>query len=433
MRPAPQRVPGSDASAAPRPRFACLEGVRGLAALMVALSHFVLAVQPALLGSPGATVHFAAAVPLSQSAAILPFNPALGVAVFFVMSGFVLAASVAGRGAWLPELALRRWLRLCLPILATTLVIWAMLRLGLFHNVEAARLSTSVWLAPFFSWAAYAEPTLAGAVSQSLFDVLASGSHWYNPVLWTIRIEFWGSLALFAAYTLLPGLFRAPEGGVTFGLLATALLWGTPYAGIVHGLLLFEAMRAVPHLPARARRLLAWLRPRAAPALLALGLVLGGMPFRIDVDGPFYGRLYIALVEHTLRPIPLMHELAAALVVAGVLAWRPARRLLAAAPLRWLGRISYMLYAVHLPLLCSLIAWLLLRGAPRMDYNLLSLLLLAVFLATSLLAAELAARLFDAPAIRLARWAGAALARRLRPRPAPLPRPAPTPGASQPA
>jgi peptidoglycan/LPS O-acetylase OafA/YrhL len=397
----------------PRHRYTYLDGVRGWAALMVALAHFVLAFHPALLGGGEKVAHFAASVPISRTMVIALYNPGLGVTIFFVLSGFVLAASVADRPAWFPELVVRRWLRLGLPILGTSLLIWPLARFALFHNAAAAPLALSDWLKGHYGWVAFAYPDLAGLVFQSLFDIFARSVHWYNPALWTMPTEFWGSIGLFAAYTVLRPLFAA-GGGTLVGALAVGLLWKTSFAGFAYGLLLFELTRLLPRLP--GQRFLSAAQPWAGYGVLATGIVLGGMPYLIDLEARLlYARLFLALAPHVAKPVELMHDLGALLIVAGVLLCRPAQRFLDTRFCQYLGRVSFMLYLVHVPILCSLIAWLLVRLAPVVEYNLLSAGLLVLFLALAFLLAELATRWIDVPSIRISRTAGQQITARLRP------------------
>ena len=402
-------------SAPPRHRYLYLDGVRGCAALMVALSHFILALHPAMLGGTQVPTHFAAAVALSHSPLVAFYNPQLGVTIFFVLSGFVLAASVADRPAWFPELAMRRWLRLALPILGSSLLVWPLARYQLFYNGPAATYTKSDWLAGNYLWIGFEPASMVNLVFQSFIDIFARAKHAYNPALWTMPIEFWGSLILFAGYALLPGVFAAREGGLLIGAFAVALLWQTRYAGFAYGLLLFEAMRAAQRLPPATLGRLATGAPWAGVGLLGAGILAGGMPYALNLPEPgLYEHIFLLLGPMLPRPVELLHDLGATMIVAGVLLWRPAQHLLERPLFVYLGRISFMLYLVHVPVLCSLISWLVLRLVPLMGYNRTSLLLLVVFYVTVIVLADLATRAFDEPAIRLSRQAGQALTACLR-------------------
>ncbi len=387
----------------PPSRFAELDGLRGLAALMVALSHYVLAFQPAMLGGGPSVAHFAADQAIGHSPLILLYNPELGVAIFFVLSGFVLAASLMRGTASLALLVARRWVRLAVPVLGTSLLIWPLVEWHLFRSVEAAPLARSDWLAGNYAWVAHGDNDIGRLVWQSLVDLFARGRHFYNTALWTMPTEFWGSAALFAAYTL-PRLIWGAGGWPPWLALAAALAvggwqWGSAYAGFAWGAALFEAWRMLP----RRGRVAGY----AGGLLLAAGLVLGGMPFAIVLpDGGPYARLFLALAPWTANPVLLMHRLAAVFLVAASLLCPPLAALLRGEVCQFLGRVSFMLYLVHVPLLCAPIAALLLKLAPIVGYNIATDLLLPLFLGGALALAALCAVAIDEPAQRLSRLVG---------------------------
>lgn len=87
---------------------------------MVVFAHYVLAFQPSLYyGRPpeAGAPWFAAGSWIASTPLVLLFSPQMALAVFFVLSGFVLAASVAAKPVPLAELAARRWIRLSGPVL----------------------------------------------------------------------------------------------------------------------------------------------------------------------------------------------------------------------------------------------------------------------------------------------------------------------------
>ena len=181
-------------------------------------------------------------------------------------------------------------------------------------------------------------------------------------------------------------------------LVATAALIDVPLlASFGFGIVLFEAVRL-------------WRLRVAAPAALALlaaGVFLGGIPYDIDYAG---GGLYAWLWD-TLAPwigvIQLItYRLAAVCFVAAVLLWPGLQRLLLTRVSQWLGRVSFMLYLVHVPILCSLGAGLLVLLAPRLGYDAATVVVLPCYLAAALAVAGVTTRLIDEPSIRLARRVG---------------------------
>lgn len=71
-----------------------------------------------------------------------------------------------------------------------------------------------------------------------------------------------------------------------------------------------------------------------------------------------------------LNPIYFYHMLAAALLVMGIWLLEPLGKALSLKPVLFLGKISYSLYLVHIPVIYSLSAWLLVRFMAKTgNYN----------------------------------------------------------------
>ena len=403
----------------PRHSYAYLDGVRGWAALMVVYGHFIAAMQPAMLGMGAERTHFAGDAWLGQSGLIMLYNPQLAVDVFFVLSGFVLATSVNNRPASFIELAVRRWVRLGLPILGTTAMVMPLVNWHLFPADAAGALTKSDWMLLCYNWSAwptYPYLTVGRLFWQSLVAVFINSHMWYNPALWTMKMEFYGSMGLFAGYTLLPGGFLRRGGGLLVALVAAGLACKTPLLSpFTYGIALYEVVRLIRQQPEPFRARLARASTPGAIVLLLASLALGGIPYDLDLpDHGFYARLAEAAWPW-VGGLPLLTcRLSALCLVAAALLWQPLQRLLMTKPSQWLGRVSFSLYLVHAPILCALGGWLLLWLAPLVGYNPATLLVLPMVLAVTLPMAELIARLLDIPAIRLSRPIGAAAADGLR-------------------
>jgi peptidoglycan/LPS O-acetylase OafA/YrhL len=372
--------------------------------MMVVFCHCTLAFQPALLSGKPEQAHFASSIWIARTPLIFFWNPELGVAIFFVLSGFVLAASVTAKSVPLAELALRRWIRLSGPILGTSLLIWGFVQAGLLYNQPMAAQNGSDWLAGNFAWTAFEPNDLGVLVWQSLIDIFARGRHWWNFALWTMPIEFWGSIGLFALYAVLRWAARPPALRLAVALIVLALTWRTPYGGFAAGAGLFEAgclLRGVAKF-----RALCW---TAGAGLLLAGFVLGGTPW--NLFDTLYWPSFVWLSARIDNPILAVHRLGAVYVVAAVLVLPPLRHVLTLRPFRFLGRVSFIVYLMHITLICWLFSWLMLRLTPLIGYNRASALGLLIFLIVLMAVAVVATRLFDQTSIRLSRQVGAVVPR----------------------
>ena len=103
-------------------RIAAFDGLRGVAAAIVVLFHYLCMLHPALTPKMGETVHWLVDTPVH-----ILWNGRFSVAVFFVLSGFVMAAAADRRRDSLIASSITRYLRLALPATASCLLAWGWL------------------------------------------------------------------------------------------------------------------------------------------------------------------------------------------------------------------------------------------------------------------------------------------------------------------
>ncbi|HWI71192.1 MAG TPA: acyltransferase family protein, partial [Baekduia sp.] len=179
---------------APARRLPALDGLRGLAALVVLLSHLVDAGVPALSetialgGDPAGAARWLMRTPL----AIVWAGPEL-VIVFFVLSGFVLTRALRSRPASPAAFLAGRAVRLYLP--AWLALIPAALLVALVPRAPGHAITgVGYWLDT------YARPVGLSQVARDMALVLPDhvgrGEGTLNGVLWSLRWEVWFSLAL---------------------------------------------------------------------------------------------------------------------------------------------------------------------------------------------------------------------------------------------
>src|SRR5262249_358719 len=125
------------------------------------------------------------------------FNGQAAVVFFFVLSGYVLTIGALRTANLQPILlgAIKRWPRLPRAVLLVVLVSWSLWQLGLFRHVEGAQVTGSGWLEHFAN--GYPPPhevlTFGSALRQGSWATFLTGEHFYDSVLWTMRVEFFGS------------------------------------------------------------------------------------------------------------------------------------------------------------------------------------------------------------------------------------------------
>ncbi|WP_024880194.1 acyltransferase [Methylosinus sp. LW3] len=250
----------------------------------------------------------------------------LDVSVFFVVSGAALSAPFfsGGGGEYILSAALRRYIRLTTPIVATVLLLLVAERLGL------ARLGEAAQFAPGLS--AIAGETglsFAQALKWSLCNVYTKPSEWGPalPFLWTMPWEMVGSLALFLLLACYPAMKR-PERSIAIGASFLMLLF--PYlAAFLFGALIGKAkLTGALTAPARGR--------------LAL---LDSSPAKIIAAATLYA---LASWTMTAGAVPHVHVILAVAIVALALRWRGLSDFLGESAIScFLAKISFPLYLIH--------------------------------------------------------------------------------------
>lgn len=376
-------------------RLRALDGLRGVAALIVLFSHLSLTLAPlsdvwlspvALHPAMWSVSWWLTSTPLQLMVA----GPE-AVLVFFVLSGLVVALPVLRRPDfnWVAYYA-RRILRLWLPVAAS--ILFALLLIT-FVNRTRPDLS-SLWVK---AWLIH-DPTWNVVVSA--FDPLFGDISLNNP-LWTIHWEIIFSLLLpaFVAVavvtrrwwwiTLLATLPMVAIG-IYFSL-APWMFLPVFLVGTVIAVRL-DALRAW----ADRRRSSPWFAIGCAAVTIVSLLLLG---LHWTVWGVLGGPARDQTVTKSLEYVG-----AAGLVVVAII-WTPAIRLLTTRFVRWLGRISFSLYLVHVPIILAIASLFGRSSTP------LRLVLSAV---ASLVVAELFTRFVEAPSHRLSKRTGLAVANGMR-------------------
>lgn len=162
-------------------RLHALDGLRGWAALAVVLGHLTFNVYPCnlLLLSPFTDTKFA-------------------VSVFFVLSGFVLSYKYIGNKIAFYELIhiiAGRYVRLTVPILFVAITVFVLYKTSLIANIKASN-AISLWNYPnFYSFKLEFLDALKFGLSDVYFRY--NSSHTYIPPAWTMSMEFMGSLLIY--------------------------------------------------------------------------------------------------------------------------------------------------------------------------------------------------------------------------------------------
>jgi peptidoglycan/LPS O-acetylase OafA/YrhL len=315
------------------------DGLRGIAAAIVVLCHMLFAIFPVGFkylwpneGDPSAVEGVAEKV-LSTPILSILWNGNFPVCVFFALSGYVLSAAFSRDGdlSRLTTQALRRYIRLGIPVLGSVMFAYGVMHFGSASRSEAAVLTGSRWLAGFWKF----DPSVGMAIKDGAYQAIFNGTSPFVPVLWTMRVELLGSFLVFGYAALAPRGLLAPVFFcvITLAVASIAPLSWPFYAGFIAGVHIGRVTAS---------------RPSVVAFAVIAAVVFGGY------DGsPLFGWSTWITDNFFLRRDFFN-------MIGGVCAVYAVRCgfgaiVLSSRPVQFLGRISYSLYLVHFPMVLTLL------------------------------------------------------------------------------
>ena len=330
-------------------RLIPLEAMRGLAAIIVLVHHVLLGFSPYVSGL----------LPQARNANsfvgewyFFLFNGTSSVTFFFTLSGFVLCWSYFNSGdkSDLLKAFFKRWPRLAGLVLITCLSSYVIFKLGFYYYEPASLISNSTWLLNFGcptpyctdGWAIRFEPSLLDAFTQGL-TTFFTGNSTYNTNLWTMKLEFIGSIVVFliAAFISLV---------LSFNYLVTAsiifLIWAlsvNPY------LVPFIAGIFLSAIVAKYKTKI---NLRFALSLLIVGVYL--LSYLIPEKDFSWVTLiqYPSLIADNIRII--INTIASVLIIFSIMANDLIFNKINGRFFSFLGKLSFPLYLVHTLVICSI-------------------------------------------------------------------------------
>lgn len=317
-------------------RLVPLEGLRGIAAVIVMLGHMVRGLVPPDHGPLD---------PLNQLHHWL-LNGGAAVSVFFVLSGFILSLPFAKDRSMLrvATALLKRWPRLAALTTIACLFSWVTIVLGQDNYEQAAAVTGNEWMASHFNAPLHGHDiSWAAALRNGLYEVFLFGDVKFDSPLWTMRIELFGSFAIFIAAPLLFGLKSWPLRLCAIGLAMAAVGVSFPmtyFSDFLVGTIL-AMLFAENKMPGFSNF-------QAAAALIAgLYLFCFSAAENHHIHAPIKAMLPAGETAH------FVWDGSAALIIMVLLGNPFLHNLFSKSWAVWLGLISFPLYLVHVPIMLS--------------------------------------------------------------------------------
>ncbi|MDB5134935.1 MAG: Peptidoglycan/LPS O-acetylase OafA/YrhL, contains acyltransferase and SGNH-hydrolase domain [Mucilaginibacter sp.] len=337
-----------------------LEGIRGLAAFMVVIHHYLLAFYPAQASGDATNTHFGSLeLWYYKSPFIFLTNGQLFVFVFFILSGYVLSKKffLEKDMDYLVSASLRRFPRLYIPVAFTLIIAFILLKFSLNFNSEASNITKSLWFASL-----HGKSSITHFLSCLFYRTMFIGDNTYNTVLWTISQELFGSFLVFAALALTR---NAKNSFIIYVLLFVLFVTAEKfeYCAFIFGIMLnytdsFEIKKI--------------LHKRIVIVLLLLaGLFLGGFPHVYFISTPtLNGTIYSFLnYSFIIKRDALLNATGAFLLILAVQQSTKLQHIFSSRALAFLGYISFAMYLIHVPVLQSFSSFLFIKNMTIFSYN----------------------------------------------------------------
>ncbi|VTR53465.1 Acyltransferase family [Actinobacillus pleuropneumoniae] len=290
-------------------------------------------------------------------AARTPFNLLLNgnfsVCLFFVLSGYVLSYRFLETGdrSIVYSSAIRRYFRLAVPALASVFLAYLILvlDLGAYGNIRGMTLSSMP--DPFA-----ADANLLVMLKESLFHTFFTYGSQYNPVLWTMTYELFGSFMIFV-FLIVCGRHRIRYA--VYAILI-CLFIDSYYLGFVLGMLLSDVKNSGKERPAFIHR--SWIQL----LLLCSGIYLGSYPY-VAPQGTVYSILQWGTADFDF--FVFYHVIGSFLILTVLLHSSRMQSIFSHRFFAYLGKISFSLYLVHFTVICSFGSYVFLYLSPFLSYG----------------------------------------------------------------
>ncbi len=359
------------------------DGLRGLAALVVFFGHSACSVYPALTSGnlDLSGLSFLPALARTPFSLLTAANSA--VCIFFVLSGYVMSMVAIRSSESFVAISARRYLRLAGPAIGSCLLSAFLLKHHFYFNQSVADLTASSWLKQWFLFDGHYQT----ALKEGLLDIFKMPNSTYNSSLWTMYVELWGSLTIFSIIHLVKNKNLRLFSFVLATVLAGKIFHKYEFYCIFAGAVSFHVNQLFNFQFKKE-----WINTFC----VFIGVFLCSYPDFAPRGngGVFYNwaaTRYFVTWYHALGGILIVHFIHNSNLF---------RKFFSFPLFLWLGKISFSLYLIHLPIICSLGAGLIAVSHNVLSYNQMTFIVILSTAAVSLSLAQIYEKTVDSLFIR---------------------------------
>lgn len=383
-------------------RIEWIDGLKGLSCIFIVLHHFILGYYPAAYHGTDGFSHFSSGIDIafSQSPFAVFTIGDFWVTIFCMISGIVIANQVwkMREDKQFSKALLKRYPRLVLPVFFVSVIVFLMLQIGLFYNVQASSMTHSEWLSMFY----LDKSSVPELFLDSFVDTWFVGMRLvYSNAFWMLNDLFAGS---FLAY-ILAYMGKELKKRMALVYIFVSILYlsiNSRMADFALGVLAAFLFIMIKDSMAEKKKIYLAI----GIVLLIVGLLLGAYPVAVE---PTNGYRFLSVIENIyagrLVAYRFYHKIAAFCLLMGIEMVSGVKKVLAVKPCLFLGQISYSVYLIHIPVLFSLTAFLFVKlQTVFTGYNLRAFVCLVISLFAIVLLAWLYYRFVEKQCVRFTNW-----------------------------
>jgi peptidoglycan/LPS O-acetylase OafA/YrhL len=340
-------------------RIKYIEGMRGLAALMVLFSHLIAAFYPVLYPYPTVfpiSLDELAAQPLLVKAFVFSplnifYNGIFAVMIFLFISGYVVSYNCFHNKDknYITASFFKRYFRLTIPILFSCVISYFLLEVGAFFNVKASGASNSPWLIQFYA----CDANFFNMIKFVLYDEYIRTYSirellCYGTILWMTYALLLGSFLVYAFYALFA---QASSRLRIFIYIALIIIFGKSlFLAVILGMILCDM---------DAHNVFQKVNKIILLIILLPGIYLASL---IRLDFPFYTILDIDFMKNYFGgwfPLACFYYIVGAFLLFFTLSrFSFSRKVFSSKAAVYIGKISFSIYILHLIVICSLSSYI---------------------------------------------------------------------------
>lgn len=337
-----------------------VDGLKGIACILVFSHHFLVGFYPAAYYGKEYQSHVSFDVYFSQSIVGIILNGNFWVYVFCVLSAIVLSYSLNKNDAFYEKLSnglLKRYFRLALPVFTISVFVLICKNVwGGFTNVVASEMTGSPWLASY-----YTNPlTIRDLFLSSFVYVWFTGDDKFSGAFWMLTYIFHGSILTYLLNVISHKRSKKVLWLSVIPLFAYIVL-DSLLAAYVLGFLLEKCLIEREYTISNR-----YIQMVIGGTFVITGLLFGGYPSGVV---PTNGYHMISNLPFSISPSGFWHLIGSGLLILGIIICGGVQNVLQIKPLVYLGKLSYAVYLIHIPLLftagTSIFMWLM----PHLSYN----------------------------------------------------------------